>query len=101
MSLRAQPAAEIADDIVALADTIPAALVALEIQRRRVKAVTVPGGCRYRLYLAEKKFRQHPWLVERMQDWRTARKALKYAADRVEKLRNRRTAPRHGADPDF
>ncbi|GAA2035413.1 hypothetical protein GCM10009839_40150 [Catenulispora yoronensis] len=87
-------------ELLALADAIPADLVALELRRRRIKAVTTPNGCRYRLYRAEKAIAAHAWIVARKDDWRLARKALKFAADRVEQLRTRRTVSR-AADPDL
>lgn len=70
--------------LLALADTIPDDLIELELRRREVKARTKPGGCRYRLYRVEKEISQHWWIDARKDDWRTARKALKYAADQLE-----------------
>ncbi|WP_194894697.1 hypothetical protein [Catenulispora pinisilvae] len=87
--------------IQALADAVPVDLVALELKRRRVKAHTRPDGCGYRLYLAEKAIRNHEWMAARRQDWRTARKALRYAADRVEQLRSRRSSASYTDGPDF
>jgi hypothetical protein len=71
-------------ELLALTKTIPTDLIALELRRRQIKARTKPGGCRYRLYRAERAISEHEWTVAHKDDWRTARKALKYAADRRE-----------------
>ena len=71
-------------EVLALAASIPANLIALELRRREIKARTQPDGCRYRLYRAEKDIAGHPWIVARKDNWRMARKALKWAADRQE-----------------
>jgi hypothetical protein len=70
--------------IQALADTVPGDLIALELRRREAEARTKPDGCRYRLYRAEQDIAHHVWIAARRNDWRTARKVLKYAADRQE-----------------
>ena len=69
------------DELLTLADTIPADLIALELGRREAKSRTNPNGYRYRLYRAEQEIARHPRIVSHRDDWRTARKALKYAAD--------------------
>jgi len=71
-------------ELLALANTIPTDLIALELRRREIKARTKPGGCRYRLYRAERTISEHEWIVAHKDDWRTARKALKYATERQE-----------------
>ncbi|MBS2536599.1 hypothetical protein KGQ20_27945 [Catenulispora sp. NF23] len=68
-------------ELHALVETIPADLIALELRRREIKARTKPGGCRYRLYRAERAISEQAWIVARKGDWRMARKALKWAAD--------------------
>lgn len=72
------------DHLLTLANTVPSDLIALELRRREIKARTKPGGCRYRLYRAERAISEHEWIVAHKDDWRTARKALKYAADQQE-----------------
>ncbi|HMH76880.1 MAG TPA: hypothetical protein VK547_09670 [Candidatus Udaeobacter sp.] len=64
---------------------VPEDLIALELTRREQKAdyeaQPEHRRCRYALYGTEQKLAAHPWLVARKADWRTARKALKQAAD--------------------
>lgn len=67
--------------LVALAATVPPDLIELELDRRSVKDRTGPGSCGYPLYRAGRAVAVHPWILQRRDDWRTARRALALAAD--------------------
>lgn len=62
---------------------VPEDLIALELNRRNLKAHvdSDPRACRYELDCHTRDIAQHPWLVERKTDWRAARRLLKTAAD--------------------
>lgn len=67
---------------------VPEDLIALELERRSLKADadSDPRACRYALDCCTRDIAAHPWLVERKTDWRAARKVLKAAADRYAAL---------------
>lgn len=83
------------------ATAVPSDLIALELACREQKAKYEASKklCRYALYRAEQAIATHPWIVERKADWRTARKALKVAADEAARHRAELLAAIRGTNP--